>query len=129
MIGNGVKMKTSKVEISYIKRGEIFLANLEPIQGSEQGGIRPVLILQNDISNKHSPVTIIAAITSKIFEKEFPTNIKLFKQESGLKIDSTVLLNQIRTIDKKRLLKKVTYLNPFIMRRVDIALKISMSLD
>jgi mRNA interferase MazF len=82
-----------------IKRGEIFLANLKPIKGSEQGGIRPVLIIQNDISNKHSPVTIISAITSKIFEKEYSTNIFISKKDSGLDKDSTIMLNQIRTID------------------------------
>ena len=97
MNGNGMKMEISK--------GDIFLANLEPIQGSEQGGIRPVLIIQNNISNKYSPVTIIAAITSKIFDKEYPTNVKISKQDSSLKIDSTILLNQLRTIDNKRILK------------------------
>lgn len=112
-----------------IKRGEIFLANLEPIKGSEQGGIRPVLIIQNDISNKHSPVTIIAAITSKIFEKEFPTNVFVSKKDSGLDKDSTIMLNQIRTIDNIRLIKKVGVLDNFIMNRVDKSLKVSLSLD
>ena len=94
-----------------IKRGEIFLANLEPVKGSEQGGIRPVLVIQNDISNKHSPVTIIAAITSKVFEKEYPTNVFISKKESKLDKDSTILLNQIRTIDSERLIKKVGLLD------------------
>jgi mRNA interferase MazF len=109
-----------------LKRGGIFLANLEPIKGSEQGGIRPVLIIQNNISNKYSPVTIIAAITSKIFEKEFPTNVFISKEDSKLDRDSTILLNQLRTIDKLRLIKKVGTLNPEIMAEVDIALKISL---
>ncbi len=112
-----------------IKRGEIFLANLEPIKGSEQGGIRPVLIIQNDISNKHSPVTIIAAITSKMFDKEFPTNVFVSKKDSKLDKDSNILLNQIRTIDNSRLIKRVGSLDNFIMNRVDKSLKISLSLD
>ena len=121
MIGNGNKM--------IIKRGDIFLANLEPIKGSEQGGIRPVLIIQNDISNKNSPVTIIAAITSKIFEKEYPTNVFVSKEDSKLDKDSTVLLNQIRTIDSSRLMKKIGLLDNFTMNQVDMAIKISLALD
>ena len=120
MIGSGNKM---------IKRGDIFLANLEPIIGSEQGGIRPVLVIQNDISNKHSPVTIVSAITSRIFEKEYSTNIFVSKQDSGLDKDSTIMLNQIRTVDSSRLIKKVGIIDNFIMSNVDRALKISLSLD
>jgi len=112
-----------------IKRGDIFLANLEPAKGSEQGGIRPVLIIQNDISNKHSPVTIISAITSKIFEKEYPTNIFISKDESGLNRDSTIMLNQIRTIDNSRLIKKIGFIDHFTMSKVNFALKISLDLD
>jgi mRNA interferase MazF len=112
-----------------IKRGDIFFANLEPISGSEQGGRRPVVVLQNDISNKYSPVIIIAAITSKIFEKEYPTNVFLLSTESKLLKDSTILLNQIRTINKKRLIRKISVLNNFLMKKVDMALKISMALD
>ena len=112
-----------------IKRGEIFLANLEPTKGSEQGGIRPCLIIQNDISNKHSPVTIIAAITSKIFEKEYSTNIFISKDESGLDKNSTIMLNQIRTIDNSRLIKRTGSLDNFTMKKVDKALKISLALD
>lgn len=111
-----------------IKRGEIFLANLEPKKGSEQGGIRPVLIIQNDISNKHSPVTIIAAITSKNYEKEFPTNVFLLKKDSKLDKDSTILLNQIRTIDSSRLIKKISTLDNFTMEKVNRALRISLSI-
>lgn len=111
-----------------IRRGDIFLANLEPIKGSEQGGIRPVLIIQNDISNKYSPVTIIAAITSKIFEKEFPTNIFIKKENSRLDKDSTILLNQIRTIDNSRLIRKVGSLDNFNLEKVDSAIKISLAL-
>ncbi|MEK6933728.1 MAG: type II toxin-antitoxin system PemK/MazF family toxin [Nanoarchaeota archaeon] len=112
-----------------IKRGDIFLANLEPIRGSEQGGIRPVLIIQNDISNKHSPVTIIAAITSRIFDKEFPTNVFVSKEDSKLDKDSTILLNQVRTIDNSRLIKRIGSLDNFIIKQVDKSLKVSLSLD
>jgi mRNA interferase MazF len=112
-----------------MKKGEIFLANLKPVKGSEQGGIRPVLIIQNDISNKHSPVTIIAAITSKIFEKEFPTNVFISKKDSKLDKDSNILLNQIRTIDNSRLIKRIGSLDNFTMNKVDRALKVSLALD
>jgi mRNA interferase MazF len=111
-----------------IKRGGILLANLEPIQGSEQGGIRPVLVIQNNLSNKYSPVIIIAAITSRIFNKEFPTNVLITKGESGLKTDSTIMLNQMRTIDKNRVIKKLGFLDNFIMHKVDLAIKISLDL-
>ncbi len=112
-----------------VKKGDIFLANLEPVQGSEQGGIRPVLIIQNNLSNKYSPVTIIAAITSKIYEKEFPTNVFLSKKDSNLDKDSTILLNQIRTIDKKRLIKKIGFLDSYLLKKMDRALSISLELE
>jgi mRNA interferase MazF len=112
-----------------VKRGDIFLANLEPVIGSEQGGIRPVLIIQNDISNKYSPVIIIAAITSKIFEKEFPTNVFISKKDSKLDKDSVILLNQIRTIDKARLIKKICSVDSYIINQVDMAIKISLGLN
>jgi|SRR3989344_2168239 len=112
-----------------VKRGDIFLVNLEPIKGSEQGGIRPVLIIQNDISNKYSPVTIVAAITSKIFDRQYPTNVSLPKEDSKLDKDSTVLLNQIRTIDKSRIIKRVSSLNYGFMRQVELAIKISLGLE
>ena len=111
-----------------IKRGDIFIANLEPIKGHEQKGIRPVLIIQNNTYNQYSPVTIVAAITSKIFSKEYPTNVFISKAESGLDKESTILLNQIRTIDKIRLIKKINSLNAFIMEKVDLAIKISLDL-
>ncbi|MBM3233880.1 type II toxin-antitoxin system PemK/MazF family toxin [Candidatus Pacearchaeota archaeon] len=112
-----------------IKRGEIFLANLEPTKGREQGGIRPVLIIQNDNGNKYSPVTITAAITSKIFKKEYATNIFISKSESRLDKDSTIMLNQIRTIDSSRLIKRIGFLDNFTMNKVDRAIKISLALD
>jgi len=111
-----------------MNKGDIFLANLEPIQGSEQGGIRPVLVIQNDISNRYSPVTIIAAITSKVFDKEYPTNVEISKQDSGLKVNSTILLNQLRTIDNKRLLKRLGSLDERIINKINLAIKVSLGL-
>ena len=111
-----------------IKRGEIVLANLEPVKGSEQGGKRPCLIIQNDSGNEHSPLTIIAPITSKEFTKEFSTNVFITKEDSRLNRDSTILLNQIKTIDKSRIINKISSLNNFIMSKVDLALKISLGL-
>jgi mRNA interferase MazF len=112
-----------------IKRGDIFLANFEPARGKEQGGIRPALIIQNDIANQTSPVIIVAAITSRKFTKDFPTNVSINKEDSGLDRDSTILLNQIRTIDDSRLIKYIGKLDNFLMNRVDIAIKISLGLD
>ena|SRR3989338_6832902 len=112
-----------------LRRGDIVLVNLEPIKGSKQGGIRPCLILQNDNGNKYSPLTIIAPLTSKEFTKEFPTNVFILKQESGLDKDSTIMLNQIRTIDKTRLIKKVGSLNLQVMAKVNLALRISLDLN
>lgn len=112
-----------------IIRGEIVVANLEPVEGSEQGGVRPVLIIQNDILNKHAPTTIIAPITSKIYTKEYPTNVIIKKEDSKLKLDSTILLNQIRTIDKKRIIKKIGSLDNFTMNKIDRSIKISLGLD
>jgi len=111
-----------------VKRGDVFMANLSPVKGSEQGGVRPVLVVQNNISNKYSPVIIIAAITSKVFEKEFPTNVFLRREDSGLLKDSTVLLNQIRTIDKSRLMKKVCSLDSDLVYKVDSSLRVSLGL-
>ena len=111
-----------------IKRGDIFLADLEPIKGSEQGGIRPVLIIQNNFSNKNSPVVIVAAVTSTTFEKEYPTNVFIQKKDSNLEKDSTVLLNQLRTIDKIRLIKKIGSLDSYLMNKIDRAIKISLDL-
>lgn len=113
----------------FVRRGEIFLANLEPIKGSEQGGVRPCLIIQNNPGNKYSPLTIIAPITSKIFEKEFPTNVFLSRKDSKLDKDSTALLNQIRTIDRLRLIKKISSLDEYLMKKVDLAIKVSLDLN
>jgi mRNA interferase MazF len=112
-----------------IRRGEIVLVELEPVKGSEQGGTRPALILQNDISNKFSPTTIIAPITSFIPNKEYPTDVIISKEDSRLNKDSRILLNQVRTIDKRRIINKLSFLDSFNMSKVDIALKISLGLD
>lgn len=109
-------------------RGDIVLVNLDPEIGSEIGKTRPVLIIQNDIGNKYSPVTIIASITSTVFEKEFLTNVYLPSKISGLDKNSTILLNQIRTIDKQRIIKKIGSLNSFYLKKVDKALIISLNL-
>ncbi len=111
-----------------IKKGDIFLTDLNPIKGSEQGGSRPCLVIQNNKGNLYSPLTIIAPITSRIFKKEYPTNVFLNKKDLKINKDSTVLLNQIRTIDKSRLKKKIVSLDNFIMGKVDMAIKISLDL-
>jgi len=112
-----------------IVKGEIFLVNFEPSFGSEQGRIRPALIIQNDTLNKYSPLTIVAPITSKIYDKEYPTNVFISKKDSKLNKDSTILLNQIRTVDKKRIIKKIGSLDLYLMNRVDKAMKVSLGLD
>jgi len=112
-----------------IKRGEVVLVNFEPVKGSEQGGVRPSLIIQNDIFNKYSPATIVAPITSKSFKKEYPTNVIIKKEESRLSLDSTILLNQIKTIDKLRIIKKISFLDNFTMNKVDRAIKVSLAVD
>ena len=108
-----------------IKRGDIFYADLRPVIGSEQGGIRPVLIIQNDIGNKHSPTVICAAITSQMHKAKLPTHIELNAARYDLVKDS---VEQIRTIDKKRLKDKVCHLETDVMQRVEQALCISLQL-
>ena len=111
-----------------IKRGDIFYADLSPVIGSEQGGIRPVLIVQNDIGNKYSPTVIAAAITSQINKAKLPTHIEISALEYGLVKDSVILLEQIRTIDKKRLREKIGHLDDELMENVNEALGISFGL-
>lgn len=111
-----------------IKRGDIFYADLSPVVGSEQGGIRPVLIVQNDVGNKYSPTVIAAAITSQINKAKLPTHIEITAPEYGLAKDSVILLEQIRTIDKKRLREKIGHLDDELMERVNEALGISFGL-
>lgn len=111
-----------------VKRGDIFYADLSPVVGSEQGGIRPVIILQNDIGNKYSPTIIIAAITSQINKAKLPTHVEISSEEYGLNKDSVVLLEQIRTLDKKRLKEKIGHMTDGDMKKVDVALLISVGL-
>jgi mRNA interferase MazF len=109
-----------------IKRGELYYADLSPVIGSEQGGVRPVLIVQNDVGNKYSPTIIAAAVTSKINKAKLPTHIELSAIEYGLIKDSVVLLEQIRTIDKRRLKERIGELPQNTMTKVDNALLISL---
>lgn len=111
-----------------IKRGDIYYADLSPVIGSEQGGVRPVLIVQNDIGNKYSPTVIAAAITSQINKAKLPTHIEISALEYGLMKDSVILLEQIRTIDKKRLREKIGHLDEELMEKVNEALSISFGL-
>lgn len=113
-----------------VRRGDMYYADLSPVVGSEQGGVRPVLIIQNDIGNKHSPTVIVSAITSQINKNKLPTHIELDSQEFGLKADSVVLAEQIRTIDKSRLKEKIGHINDNrIMNRINNALGISFGLE
>lgn len=109
-----------------IKRGEIYYADLSPVVGSEQGGIRPVLVIQNDIGNKYSPTIIIAAITSQLSKAKIPTHIELDATAHNLPKDSVILLEQLRTIDKRRLKDKISVLNDQKMREVNLAILISL---
>ncbi|AEE90683.1 endoribonuclease toxin [Tepidanaerobacter acetatoxydans Re1] len=112
-----------------VRRGDIFYADLNPVVGSEQGGIRPVLVVQNDVGNKYSPTVIIAAITSQIDKAKLPTHVELQSKDYGLEKDSVILLEQLRTIDKRRLKEKITILDQDIMKKVDEALKVSLGLE
>ena len=122
------KVRIRSVKIVIIKRGDVFYADLRPVIGSEQGGIRPVLIIQNDIGNKHSPTVICAAITSKMNKAKLPTHIELEAERYQMVKDSVILLEQLRTIDKKRLKDKVCHLDDEIMKQVGEALRISLEL-
>jgi len=111
-----------------VKRGDIFYADLSPVVGSEQGGVRPVLIVQNDIGNRYSPTVIITAITSQINKAKLPTHVEISASEYGLVKDSVILLEQIRTIDKRRLDEKIGHLDEEMMKKVNEALLISFGL-
>lgn len=111
-----------------VKRGDIFFADLSPVVGSEQGGIRPVLVVQNDIGNKYSPTVIVAAITSQINKSKLPTHIEISAEEYGLTKDSVILMEQIRTIDKRRLKDKIGKLDNALMCDVDRSISISFGL-
>ena len=112
-----------------VRRGDIYYADLSPVVGSEQGGMRPVLIVQNDTGNKHSPTVIAAAITSQVGKARLPTHIELSGQSCGLSRDSVILLEQIRTIDKSRLRERMGRLDEPLMTEVDNAIAVSFGLE
>lgn len=111
-----------------IQRGDIYYADLSPVVGSEQGGIRPVLVIQNDVGNKYSPTIIVAAVTSQMNKSKLPTHLNLQADEYGLSKDSVILLEQLRTIDKKRLKEHICRLDTVFMSQIDKALEISLGL-
>lgn len=112
-----------------IRRGDIYYADLRPVVGSEQGGVRPVLIIQNDIGNKHSPTVICAAITSRMNKAKLPTHVELNTRRCDMVKDSVILLEQLRTIDKQRLKERICHIDPVLQKEVDRALMISLELD
>ena len=112
-----------------IRRGDIYYADLSPVIGSEQGGLRPVLIVQNDVGNRYSPTVIAAAITSKMGKTKLPTHIDIFADQVGLAKDSIILLEQVRTLDKKRLKERMGHLDDSVMREVNNAISISFGLS
>ena len=111
-----------------VRRGDIYYADLSPVIGSEQGGIRPVLIIQNDIANRHSPTVICAAITSRMNKAKLPTHVEIDSRKYQIVKDSVILLEQIRTIDKQRLKDMVCHLDKELMNKVDEAIKVSFDL-
>ena len=111
-----------------VKRGDVFFADLSPVVGSEQGGTRPVLIIQNDIGNRFSPTVIVAAITAQIQKAKLPTHVEINAKKYGFERDSVILLEQLRTIDKSRLTDRITQLDAQLMDKVDVALEISLGL-
>ncbi len=112
-----------------VKRGDIFYADLSPVVGSEQGGVRPVVIVQNDVGNRHSPTVIAAAITSRTEKTKLPTHIDVTADRFGLAKDSVILLEQVRTIDKKRLKEKMGHLEDETMEKVNSAISVSFGLE
>lgn len=128
VLRHGDKRRSVKQMDTIVKRGDIFYADLSPVVGSEQGGTRPVLIVQNDTGNRHSPTVIAAAITSQTNKAKLPTHIELSGRAVGLTKDSVVLLEQIRTIDKRRLREHMGRLDESMMNRVDNAIAVSFGL-
>ena len=112
-----------------VRRGEIYYADLSPVIGSEQGGMRPVLVVQNDVGNKYSPTVIVSAITSRTSKSKLPTHIDVYADKYGLAKDSVILLEQIRTIDKTRLKEKMGHLDDNVMTRVNDAITVSFGLE
>ena len=112
-----------------VKRGDIYYADLSPVVGSEQGGLRPVLIIQNDVGNRYSPTVIAAAITSRMGKTRLPTHIDIYADKAGLAKDSVILLEQIRTLDKRRLKEKMGHLDDDVMSSVNTAIAVSFGLE
>jgi mRNA interferase MazF len=121
-------LKSWSVKGMNIRRGDIYYADLRPVIGSEQGGIRPVLVLQNDIGNRHSPTVIVAAITSRMNKAKLPTHVELCASSCEMVKDSVILLEQLRTIDKRRLKDKVCHIEGEVLEKIDKALMISLDL-
>lgn|SRR5690625_570197 len=111
-----------------VQRGEVYFADLSPVVGSEQGGVRPVLVIQNDIGNRFSPTVIVAAITAQIQKAKLPTHVEIKAEKHGFERDSVILLEQIRTLDKQRLTDKITKLDAETMKKINHALEISLGL-
>ncbi len=122
------KYGNRSVEKLIIRRGDIYYADLSPVVGSEQGGIRPVLVIQNNVGNRHSPTVICAAITSKMNKAKLPTHIEISARNYKIVKNSVILLEQIRTIDKQRLREFVCHIDPDMMRNVDEAIRVSLEL-
>lgn len=118
----------AKVSVRSVLRGEVYLVNFDPTVGSEIKKTRPAIVIQNDTANRYSPVTIVAAITSKFDDKLYPTEVLIRSGEAGLKQDSVIVFDQIRTIDKERIVKKLGKVSAFTMKRADVALQISVGL-
>ena len=116
------------VRLVIIRRGDIYYADLRPVVGSEQGGVRPVLIIQNDVGNRHSPTVICAAITSRMNKAKLPTHVELSAAKSDMVKDSVILLEQLRTIDKQRLKERICHIDNELLEQVDQALKVSLNL-
>ena len=112
-----------------VKRGEIYYADLSPVVGSEQGGVRPVLVIQNDVGNKYSPTVIVCAVTSQMTKAKLPTHVEFARGEAGLSRDSVALLEQVRTLDKRRLKERIGELSPPAMKKVNLALLISLGFN
>lgn len=119
----------AEVSVKTVARGEVYLVRFDPTVGSKIKKTRPAIIIQNDTANRFSPVTIVAAITSKFDDKLYPTEVLISAGEAGLKQDSVIVLDQIRIIDKARIVKKIGKVSAFTLKRADIALKISVGLD
>lgn len=127
--GNSFEIVKRRRRTVVVRRGDIYYADLRPVVGSEQGGVRPVLIIQNDMGNRYSPTVICAAITSKMNKAKLPTHVALDAERYGIVKDSVVLLEQVRTIDKSRLREKVCHLDDNILIKINTALEVSLALN